>query len=201
MINETKPFYILLGAQRRVGKDTFAKMLEKELSLHVPTKIVSFAGALKSEVQEALEHLDFPCTNAWTEDPGIKEKVMRPLLIAWGNGRRYFDENYWVDQVIRVGNSFQSHRDINDSPYRFIIVPDWRFPNERLRIRETLPEGGKVIAGLIWRDGVTPTPDEEKNVPLCAGMSDFKIENRGSLEDLQKIASGFINDYLLSPLC
>ncbi len=194
---QTKLVFILVGARRRVGKDTFANLLCGEIKKSgFPVFSKSFAGALKDEVTRALlsSHHWPADLSGWSDEPEIKEKVIRPLLIAWGNGRRHFNENHWVDRVV---DSSRQMRDqyveacLKDSelpkPYYFIVVSDWRFPNEIARIRG--PLGDKVFGIHMIRHGAPEgTPDEIINDPLCQKVADLYVSNEGSIEDLRSTA-------------
>lgn len=215
-MSNTKLVFILIGARRRVGKDTFAAMfcdaIKENGGLVMPK---SFAGALKDEVNIALrtqrwhEKID-----AWTEDGDIKESVVRPLLIAWGNGRRYLNENHWVDKIVADAERVKKdHLDMHQwagtpvAPWLFVVVSDWRFPNEieRIRLGLRLCRGSGHCVGihLSRPDAPEGTPDEIINDPLCQKLSDFQLVNNGDLKGLRELArvtlTNIVNLHLEEP--
>lgn len=192
-MKQTKLIYILIGSRRRVGKDTFAKLLRDEIVARGhPALIQSFAGALKDEVT-ALLAIDpaFRHLTGWVESPEEKENIVRPLLIAWGNAKRYLNPNHWVDKVAEFGKHVQRVHSVDyaagmeRAKYAFVIVSDWRFPNEILRLRAPLEH--RVIGIHLTRPGaVEGTPDEQVNDPLCRAQSNIQVDNDG---DLTKFAA------------
>jgi hypothetical protein len=177
-----KKHIILLGASRRVGKDSFAFSLQRHLSEVVLPSVqrFSFANALRQECSESFNfRSSLPYVDFWTDDPELKEKVVRPILLAWGQARRYQDINYWAHKTRRAVYTLLK-RDL-----QFAIITDWRFPNELdVFTGSEGMEGVEVLPIHISRSGQEKTPDEEVNDPLCHGMANLMIENNGSLEDL-----------------
>lgn len=185
---KSKLVFLLVGSRRRVGKDTFGKLLYDELQKwEYPVIAKSFAGALKDEINVAMEEVGgWPeQADAWTEDFILKEKVIRPLLIAWGNGRRHFNENHWVDKVYAAAST--AHRTATQFNYRFVVVTDWRFPNEikRLKFLNDNLVYGYHLSRASAPDG---TPDEIENDPLCRKLANFQINNDGDHDSLKAVA-------------
>lgn len=202
----TKLVFFLVGARRRVGKGTFAAMLcdviRRRGDIAIP---MSFAGALRDELNYALKELEWPdAADAWTEEPGLKESVIRPLLIAWGNGRRYFNEHHWVDRVLVGANS---RRELHKrsramvgqegDKYLFIVVSDWRFPNEIVRLCAAARQSGDHVVGihLSRKDAPEGTPDEQFNDPLCRALADTRIKNDGDPESLRECAFAILDTF------
>jgi hypothetical protein len=207
--------YILVGAAKRRGKDTLAAMIVEALNKHpvanlpalVCARQYSFAAALREEVAQAFEstcvHYDVN-----TQDDVIKEGAVRPLLIAWGQMRRFQCSTYWVDQLMdRVdtdSQAFPAHPiDIIANRYQapakwlVAVVSDWRFPNELINVKDHCSD---VLSVHITRPGVPYAgPDETKNDPLCEALSDVQILNNGSLNHLRTQAE-FITQKLISSL-
>ncbi len=182
-----KPLFILFGAQRRVGKDTAARLTQEILQRRgLYPVLASFAAELRGELREALTASGFKeaAGIVGTEDPTLKEKVIRPLLIAYGQARRYFNPNYWVDRLFE-SSEFGATGVPNHLRY-VVIVSDWRFPNEYHRLVE-LAGKENVLMFTLERPGVTPAgPEEIENAPLCAAIAGSPILNFGTVEDLRK---------------
>lgn len=193
---KSKLVFLLVGSRRRVGKDTFANLLCDELQKWgYPVIVKSFAGILKTEINKAMEAVGgWPEeVDAWTEDYQMKEKVIRPLLIAWGNGRRHFNENHWVDKLYASAST--ALRPNTAFNYRFVVVSDWRFPNEIDRLRFLNDD---LVYGYHLRRASAPdgTPDEIINDPLCQRLANVCIDNSGDHETLKTIAKSQVQELL-----
>jgi hypothetical protein len=210
---ETKIVYILIGSRRRVGKDTFANLLCKEItSAGCPAVAHSFAGPLKDDVNGMLAATGgWPIAlDAWTQNEEEKEKVIRPLLIAYGNARRHYDEGYWVHRLVaNAENSRGTYLALageEPKPYLFVVVSDWRFPNEiEFLRRQLLPGSGNhtcAVFGVHLSRSTAPTgtPDEIVNDPLCRGLADLFVANEGGLPELQSQAKTIFRHMILNTL-
>jgi len=182
---------VLFGASRRVGKDTAADMLMTELRAADADRRLgrySFAQALRSEVADSLRIVRGRVDNAldvWTEDPTIKESVVRPLLIAWGRARRHQKSNYWAECV--------AEQILSDRP-KVAVISDWRYPNEA-EVLGQVPRY-RTIKIHVSRPGISPAGDEAVNDPLCREMADFQWENNGTLDNLKETVHNFIQSNL-----
>jgi len=148
MINSSN--IIGISGFARTGKDALASILQKILSQGgFPTKITSFAYALKEEVDPFLKSkLNI---SAFTEDPEEKE-IVRPLLVCWGTEiiRNQIDMSYWVNKISKTCKE-------NQEKGVKTIIPDVRFDNEVEWIHQ---QGGTTI--YIEREGVKPINNDEK---------------------------------------
>lgn len=114
---------------------------------------------------------------------------IRSLLQRFGTegGRHVYGEDFWVDLVldpIRIGGDGM----------RFVIT-DVRFPNEADAIRAI---GGIVVR--IDRPGVGPNtaPDgtvHQSDIALDDYDFDYRIDNRGTLEELRLTMNLVARDY------
>jgi hypothetical protein len=190
-----KTTVVLLGGARRVGKDTAANILVSQIN-KMPwahAQRFGFADELRRECHEAFNTLDasqsLPPIDFWTNEPEIKEKVVRPILIAWGMARRHQDENYWVRRVFDSINFFRENGNVNDleekehATHVFAVISDWRFPNEFLQSERVFPT---LVPIHISRPGQDMTPDEIKHDPTIRSQAKFCIENSGTQDDFQR---------------
>lgn len=177
--------FVMIGARRRVGKDTFANLLDSILEKQegVATLRTSFALELKREVKFAIPKLD-----VFTEEPKLKEEIIRPLLIAWGQACRHIEPHYWVDKVVNMARvrqqdiAIDAHRGIRTL---YVIISDWRFPNEYLRIQEKYT----TVTVHIERPNIEAAGVEEiRNEPICKAHAQHHVYNGGSLNFLEEAA-------------
>lgn len=170
-----------LSGRAGVGKDEIAKILGKLGYIRV-----AFADKLKEEVDGAVLTAYRPVELA----PDIVEAMdrmrvgevwekptkphVRVVLQYWGTEyrRKYFGEDYWVEQVERI---------IRSEEFAYFVVSDVRFPNEVDMIRRL---GGRVFK--VERDV------EEVGIPGHASEDvdklyyDKMIINNGTIEDLRE---------------
>lgn len=112
----TKPTGIALVGEPGSGKSSIADAL---VAL-VGGERLSFAGALKDEVANALGWTDtFKNLHRERMDiPDVKD-AYRPLLQAWGSFRRAEDPEYWL-RIVTAGIK----------PGQFYAIDDCRYNNE-----------------------------------------------------------------------
>lgn len=105
----------------RAGKSTMARYFR---AYDQWSSLLSFAGALKEEVAEAVATNPSDRRRILGEmaDPNEKHK-WRKLLQLWGTEirRDMYGENYWVDKV---------EEQLIDNPHLYFWSDDCRFPNE-----------------------------------------------------------------------
>ncbi len=110
----SRPIIILLSGYIGSGKDTAANVFKQYNFKHI-----SFAEELKNDISKKY-NFDYNLTQTQKGKDTIvfNNKTVRDLLIEHGNGKRNFDENYWVKILANK---------INDQNY---VISDFRFPNE-----------------------------------------------------------------------
>ena len=119
----------------RSGKTTFAAKLNHVLGYEV----MAFGEYVRRELAEAwfapLGGSDIGTfRDGWGELEQDWKAELRPLLQAWGHGRRCLvDEDYWVDALFEEAEKFGHSR---------IVIGDVRYPNE---MKAILDRGGKII--------------------------------------------------------
>lgn len=168
-----------LSGVARSGKDTVADHLIKNYDFVK----VSFADPIR----EALIRLDPTISVAgnylslatavrligWeelkAESPDIRELMQR---MGTEVGREMFYNNIWVDAALnRV------------KPGTNVVIADVRYPNE--------VEAIKAAGGKVWRierPGVGPANQHPSETALVGYNFEYRIDNKGTLEDLYKAA-------------
>ena len=150
-----------LGSRARVGKDYAAEFLIKHYGEKNVAKI-AFADQLKADLFTLVHQK----TGVNTFTPSDRQKkLIRPLLVAYGEMMRGVRVNYWVEQAF-------ARASVMDEP--LIIVTDCRYPNEI----DVLKKMGGVYFE-IEADGVPfANESETKNSPLCRAMADVIVTNK-----------------------
>ena len=91
--------------------------------------------------------------NVWNLNDDQK-KAIRPLLVGWGAGKRFLNENYWLNKIMAEID--------HDTSHSIPVITDVRYENEALEIQN---RGGSVVhIKRITPDGniLPPANDEEK---------------------------------------
>ena len=115
---------------------------------------------------------------------GIKDEEGRTLLQHIGTDVvRKRDEDYWVRFLADMLNFFPDKWD-------FILLPDFRFPNEFFSLAKYLHPEAKVFSIKVCRDfPSTLTPEQQAHASETALNNfnfDYYIDNNGTYEDLYK---------------
>ena len=173
-----RPTGIALVGQPGSGKSSIADALVRL----VGGERLSFAGALKDEVAEALGYAGmlYDFHRARMNDPATKDEY-RSVLQAWGSFRRAQDEDYWV-RIVTAGIK----------PDQFYVVDDCRYFNEEATLRRygfkfVLLEPGETTRPLT---GEQAEHASEKDWP------EFKVDlllgyERGPEAQAERIARVF----------
>jgi len=102
------------------GKNSFCNAMKSVIETEIPNKdvqIFSFAESLRHELDNFLQ-INFQ-VSAWEENREIKEKIVRPFLVAHGNARRHYSNNqYWIDRLSKK---------IDSSECDIALISDLRF--------------------------------------------------------------------------
>ena len=173
----------------RSGKDTFFKLLKKNLTgkQYGVCKRFAFADEIKRELNQiTIPNFGINCLKTLKKD---KEKV-RPLMVAYGTHlARSINKDHWID---RIKPHIESH-------YRsggICVITDVRYPNEQEFIKKNFKNSHNVY---IHRFGFDPiNSEEEKNAPLLQEKSDYQISWKTFTDTSQgdSLVQGFINEKL-----
>ncbi len=182
---------IALAGFAQSVKDTVAKFLINKHNF----KRLAFADALREALYKlnpyvalsgrSLDGLDSPpfmyrlqeivnkdgWDRAKTENPEIRELLQR---LGTEAGREIHGQDCWTNIV---------KQQIAAEPLQNFVVTDMRFPNELSLINSL---GGHTVR--VVRDGVKSVNDHISDAYL-EGVT-FRIENNGTLEDLEKEVNG-----------
>lgn len=177
-----KRVFILLSGKAGVGKTTFAEFLKKKLEDESFEVIkASFAGELKKIARECFY---------WN---GEKDKKGRALLQEIGNTGRNYDEDIWVKYLLYNVEDRSLFVD-------FVIVDDWRYPNEYEYLKNT-KDNNVVTVRILSNErggleGELNNHSSETSLKDNDLIYDVRIHNDKSLEDLEKEAKLFVENLL-----
>jgi len=156
---EDERYIIGLGSQAQIGKDYAVSLMIKHYGSQNVYR-AAFADELKADLFEVLkERADI---NVFMPTDGEK-KLIRPVLVAYGEMMRHLREDYWVDRAFAR---------ISRRPEPVIVITDCRYPNEV----EVLQKRGGVYFD-IETDRPPANASEAKNSPLCRAMANKVIRN------------------------
>lgn len=115
-----KTVVLLISGLARAGKTTMAEMLNKKLDMYlsITKTLYSFSSPIKYLARKFF---------GWD---GNKDDKGRKLLQDLGGVGREYDEDIWVKHMFQVLEKAQMF------PFNFVIVDDWRFPNEYGTLRK-----------------------------------------------------------------
>ena len=165
-----KPLRIALGNKARVGKDTFADIVEETRTIHR----LAFAADLKSIATNIQETLQMEVV----KDPTLLQKLGTLL-------REHYGDDVFANTVIKKYNDI-----IAQHPFANVIVTDMREPIEMKRLTEV---GFNTVK--ITRAGrpIDRNPNHSSEVALDGAVFDYYIENDGTMEEFRDKVKGVIN--------
>lgn len=182
---------VLFSGKAGVGKTTCANMsikfIKEIYGLNTP-EVFSFARGVKEIAEQAF---------GWD---GIKDEKGRKLLQSVGKAGRDYNPDIWVERTL---NRFYAGALFND----YLVVDDWRFPNEynyivdnepslyAVSIRIESPER-EILKGTDQYNDISevslPTVELEENVENAyfkknVNNYDYVLFNIGTLSDLESM--------------
>ena len=183
---KTKTTIILVSGKAGVGKTTFSNLFIKNL----PEEVRKYSGkySFASGIKFAAKVM------GWD---GLKDERGRKFLQNIGRIGRQYDVNLWVQNMINL------IEDINITPLDYIIIDDWRFPNECRWFVERLNEY-EVYTVRIYapnREILKNTPEyndisETALLEFSDGYYDYFYNNEGTLEELEEQVKSIIYQIL-----
>ena len=159
-------YIILISGKAQHGKSSTADILEKYMKR---------AGNRVVQINFA-DYVKFVCSKYYGWDGNKDERGRQILQYVGTEIFRARDENFWVDTVIRF--ALAAWHD-----YDYMLVADWRFPNEYARWAE---HGIKdVLRVRVYRPGFdNGLTMEQNNHPSETALDNFPIDTRLSAVDL-----------------
>lgn len=182
---------VLIGGRAGVGKTTAAQELCGRLLKYDGLQVVhtAFANPIKDIAREIFH---------W--DGNKDEKGRRLLQVIGTDAGREYNENIWIEYL--------ENRLLNMFPPHFVLVDDWRFPNEKeyfegdplfdlttIRIensRSNIPENVSSHASEnslpngVFEDLTKSIEHTWSDGNISDAMYDFVVFNDGTLEEFYK---------------
>ena len=204
---KTKPLILAFGHKMRQGKDEAARTILRERGSDLKIAVISFADALRREVDQICEFL---LVTGWAEtyqdalaimclgwdvefdenapvDTVYPHGKQRKLLQAHGQGRRDEDPAYWLDRWEKT---------VDDCDADVVIVTDMRYPNEWTRVLDL--EGWTVKFTRLGYQ--SPSPEAAAHISETALNTHpfhFHIEvEEGQVEELKSAALSLFDDLI-----
>jgi hypothetical protein len=176
---------ILISGKMGAGKTTLANiMVKKLLEVKYVAKRFSFATKVK----------DLALQVGWDGQKDIKG---RTLLQSIGKISRAYKPNIFAESLFSA-ISFDER-----FPFDFVIIDDWRFPNEYEYIIYDIPKLLYDTTTIRINPGFTKF---QPNLPALQDISeialdnfspiDFEFPNIFTMQDLENYAVGILNDIL-----
>lgn len=159
-----KHVLIPISGFARSGKDSLADFIFDHLEQTEPAYSVitlKFADALKTDMEKAMAAVGVK-VDAFTEDTE-KKKVLRPMLVAYGEYRRSLDKDVWVKKVLKeIGVWVNETLPGTDSEGSVILIPDLRYLNEYEKLKAVAEQHGWAFVPIyIERQGNLPANEQE----------------------------------------
>lgn len=184
---------IALAGTARAGKDTFANVLEQELSQQGYNVIrVAFADYLKEIYQQFFGHL-------------VNNEKPRDAYVTLGNAFREIDINFWIRPVEIIRQQLETASDKLDGvvPPLAMIITDTRYYNEALWASQEGFLMVKVDADPLIRQsraealGETLKLDNEGDSEVDLIQPDVTIINNGEadFQAMPAVARAAIEEY------
>lgn len=159
-----KHVVIPISGFARSGKDSLANAIFDHLEESEPSYGVitlKFADALKEDLEKAMASVGVSI-DAFTEDDEQK-RILRPMLVAYGEYRRRINPEVWVNKVIKQIDVWVNETlPDTDSTGSVILIPDMRYLNEYEKLEELCKKRGWAFVPIyIERHGNIPANDQE----------------------------------------
>lgn len=191
---------ILLAGPARSGKDTIAKMIQKETS---KSEILSFAGPLKQIIAStfdiSLEDLDFYKNKSDKFILNLSEEEKSNFNVNWGTNFRQILQRFGTEGMKPVfGDGVWADiacKKIKESNNEVFIIPDFRFQIEANTVLELVNNDIANVYFLnIYSDMCTITDNQHISEKDLENFEfDETINNmQGKLQETEFVVSEFI---------
>lgn len=154
-----------ISGYARVGKDSFAEILAREIFERSGNRpeVFSFARSLKKIIDPFLiENFGISAFTQLDE----KKKIIRPMLVGFGESARNISQNFWINKIAPdVKQRISSGLDV--------IITDVRYQNEAWWVKSF--DKSKVI-GLIRHGVFAPNKEESESIPQVFELADQIIQ-------------------------
>lgn len=167
---------ITISAKAQHGKDYTAKLIRAELERYgYKVLVCHYADLLKYICKQFF---------GWN---GEKDEAGRTLLQKVGTeGVRVNRPDFWVDFISDILKLFPDEWD-------FVLIPDTRFPNEILKIKECFNVTSVHITRPNFENSLT---EEQRKHPSETALDDFDFDyeliNNGTEEGMKQEVLEFI---------
>lgn len=181
-----KGVIIFISGKAGCGKSTIAEMIKNRMTNEgYLVSITPMATGVKN------------CAEIFFDWNHVKDERGRKLLQDIGNTGRTYDPDWWVKDALltELGNDGLFSPD-------FILVDDWRFPNEIEWARNSLSTEYEVFGLHV----VAPEREILKNTKYYDDISetsldgyddyDYVFDNSGDIEKLRENVNSFLKEIL-----
>ena len=182
---QTKTIIILIAGRAGTGKTTTANLIKKNLpECYSKFSVISSFASMVKAVAKFM---------GWN---GEKDTKGRKLLQGIGNLGREYDNDAWIELLIK------GIEDTFITPLDFIIIDDWRFPNEGKWFIKHSDEYDIYTIRIY-----APSREILKNTPEYNDVSetslsedsreyDWWVNNEGTMEELEEKVKMIIDQIL-----
>jgi dephospho-CoA kinase len=193
-------YLVGISGKARSGKDTFAQMLARRLQAETGYSFVlmAYAHELKSRIQE---DFDMSYEQLWGDEKEEYDKRYKKDRQNWIAGRRDHDEikeNFWTPREVMqaYGQFFRTidydfwvkylFKVVEEQGFENVIVTDLRHINE---VDAVVNRGGYHVRVERKEKDDVHNDQHISETALDEGYRiDFKVDNSGTLEDLDRAA-------------
>lgn len=167
---QKRTIVILISGKAGAGKTTVANFMIDGLPESKIAGIAPFAMGIKTMANFV----------GWDNN---KDEKGRKLLQQFGNAGREYDEDIWINFTMSAITQA-------GVPFDFIIMDDWRFPNEYAWFDKYPKDFGVYSVRVVRDDKLLLNPEDadvsENALPDLAEFYDFNINNVNiSLDELR----------------
>lgn len=144
----------------RCGKDSLYNALEAHRGKRVHR--IAFGDAIKEDLEEFIK-VNFDI-DIWTDNDDEK-KLIRPIVLAYGNAKRSIDADYWIKRALAKVTEKTDH---------IYVFTDIRYERELVTVKGIYGYNTHIV--YLEREGNKPAnTDEELYVTPMVDLVDSRI--------------------------